>query len=218
MAAMSRLLAAVPFLPAVIQGMTLSLGLIVAIGAQNAFVLRQGLRREHIGAVVLFCMVADVALVGAGVAGMSQALSASRRLARALALAGAAFLAVYGLRALLRMRRVEVLHARTGGQRQAFGTVMGQAIAFTVLNPHVYLDTVLLMGNMGARQPDGLRWWFVAGAGMGSALWFSLLGFGAQWLAPWFARPRAWQILDLLTGLTMCVLSVLLLVHACHGI
>ncbi len=205
-------------IPVVVQGMTLSLGLIVAIGAQNAFVLRQGLRREHVGPVVLFCILADVTLIAAGVAGMSQALRQSAVLARALALAGAAFLAVYGWRALRRARRVEVLQATTGGARLTPLAALGQTAAFTLLNPHVYLDTVLLMGNLGARQPDSMRWWFVAGAGSGSTLWFVLLGFGARWLAPWFARPRAWQVLDILTGLTMCVLSALLLPHAFHGI
>ena len=204
-------------LPAIVQGLTLSLGLIVAIGAQNAFVLRQGLRREHVGAIVLFCALADVSLMGAGVAGMSHALSESRLLSRGLALAGAVFLAVYGWRALRRARQVEVLQTNTDGQRLSLGAAMGQALAFTVLNPHVYLDTVLLVGNVGARQPGVLRWWFVAGAGMGSALWFVLLGYGARWLAPWFARPRAWQVLDLLTGFTMCVLAVLLLPHAFNG-
>jgi L-lysine exporter family protein LysE/ArgO len=205
-------------IPVVVQGMTLSLGLIVAIGAQNAFVLRQGLRREHVGPVVLFCILADVTLIAAGVAGMSQALHENAVLARALALAGAAFLAVYGWRALRRARQVEVLRATTGGARLTRLAALGQTAAFTLLNPHVYLDTVLLMGNLGARQPDGMRWWFVAGAGTGSTLWFVLLGFGARWLAPWFARPRAWQVLDMLTGLTMCVLSALLLPRAFHGI
>jgi L-lysine exporter family protein LysE/ArgO len=88
------------------------------------------------------------------------------------------------------------------------------AAAFTLLNPHVYLDTVLLVGSIGAQQPPGLRSAFVAGASVASALWFGLLGFGARWLAPWFARPRAWQVLDGLIGVTMCALSVMLLRHA----
>ncbi len=94
---------------------------------------------------------------------------------------------------------------------------MAQAAAFTLLNPHVYLDTVLLVGSIGAQQPSTLRGAFVAGAGSASLLWFGLLGFGARWLAPWFARPRAWQLLDGLIGVTMFVLSALLLRHALVG-
>ena len=94
---------------------------------------------------------------------------------------------------------------------------MAQAAAFTLLNPHVYLDTVLLVGSIGAQQPEPLQGWFVAGASSASLLWFSALGFGARWLAPWFARPRAWQVLDALIGLTMWVLSALLVRHVVSG-
>ncbi len=197
-----------------IQGLVLSLGLIVAIGAQNAFVLRQGLRREHVGSVVLFCAVADAVLITAGVLGMAQALGESPGLARALALAGAAFLAVYGWRALRRARRPQRLNAADGGEGLSRGAAVAQAAAFTLLNPHVYLDTVLLVGSIGAQQPAALRGWFVAGASTASLCWFGLLGFGARWLAPWFARPRAWQVLDGLIGITMWVLAALLVRHA----
>ena len=201
-------------LPVFAQGLILSLGLIVAIGAQNAFVLRQGLRREHVGSVVLFCALADAALITAGVLGMAQALGSSPGLARALALAGAAFLAVYGWRALQRARHASQLQAAEGGAGLSLGTAMAQAAAFTLLNPHVYLDTVLLVGSIGAQQPAGLQAWFVAGASIASLAWFSALGFGARWLAPVFARPRAWQVLDALIGVTMWVLSAMLVRHA----
>jgi len=203
--------------PVFVQGLALSLGLIVAIGAQNAFVLRQGLRREHVGSVVLFCAVADATLIAAGVLGMAQALAESPGLARALALAGAAFLAVYGWQALRRARRPHQLTAVVDGEGVRRGTVVAQAAAFTLLNPHVYLDTVLLVGSIGAQQPAALRGWFIAGASSASLLWFVLLGFGARWLAPWFARPRAWQVLDGLIGLTMLLLSALLIRHALIG-
>lgn len=200
--------------PVFAQGMALSLGLIVAIGAQNAFVLRQGLRREHVGSVVLFCALADAVLISAGVLGMAQALGNSPGLARALALAGAGFLAVYGWRALRRARHAQRLQAADGGEGLSRGAVLAQAAAFTLLNPHVYLDTVLLVGSIGAQQPAPLRGWFVAGASAASLAWFCSLGFGARWLAPWFARPRAWQVLDALIGLTMWGLAALLLRHA----
>jgi L-lysine exporter family protein LysE/ArgO len=200
--------------PVFVQGLALSFGLIVAIGAQNAFVLRQGLRREHVGAVVLFCAVADAVLVAAGVMGMAQALGQSPDLARALALAGAAFLAVYGWQALRRARQARRLDASAAGSSLSRAAAVAQAAAFTLLNPHVYLDTVLLVGSIGAQQPAPLRGWFVAGAAGASLVWFSLLGFGARWLAPWFARPAAWQVLDGLIGGTMFVLSALLVRHA----
>lgn len=205
-------------LPVFVQGLTLSLGLIVAIGAQNAFVLRQGLRREHVGSVVLFCAIADAVLITAGVLGMAQALGERPNLARALALAGAAFLAVYGWRALRRARQPSELRASEGGTGLSLTAAVSQAAAFTLLNPHVYLDTVLLVGSIGAQQPTGLRVWFVAGACTASLLWFGLLGFGARWLAPWFAKPKAWQLLDGLIGLTMFALSALLLRHAVEGL
>ncbi|MDM0047605.1 LysE/ArgO family amino acid transporter [Variovorax sp. J22R115] len=196
--------------PVFIQGVALSLGLIVAIGAQNAFVLRQGLRREHVGTIVLFCAVADGALIAAGVLGMAQALGDRPGLARALALVGSVFLAVYGVQALRRARHPHRLRAAEGNTALGRGAAVAQAAAFTLLNPHVYLDTVLLVGSIGAQQPGALRGWFVAGASTASMLWFGLLGYGARWLAPWFARPRAWQMLDGLIGLTMMVLAALL--------
>ncbi len=204
--------------PVFVQGLFLSLGLIVAIGAQNAFVLRQGLRREHVGSVVAFCALADALLITAGVLGMAQALGDRPALARALALGGAAFLAVYGWRALQRARQANALDVTNTGQGLSRGAALAQAAAFTLLNPHVYLDTVLLVGSIGAQQPASLQVWFAAGASAASFLWFSALGFGARWLAPWFARPRAWQVLDALIGVTMWVLSLLLVRHAIAGL
>lgn len=203
--------------PVFVQGLVLSLGLIMAIGAQNAFVLRQGLRREHVMSVVMFCVLADAALITAGVLGMAQALGESPVLARALALAGAAFLAVYGWQALRRARQPGQLRAAEGGAGLSRGAALAQAAAFTLLNPHVYLDTVLLVGSIGAQQPALLRAWFIAGASSASLLWFALLGIGARWLAPWFARPKAWQYLDGMIGLTMWVLVALLLRHTLTG-
>ena len=105
-----------------------------------------------------------------------------------------------------------------GGAGLRRSAAVAQAAAFTLLNPHVYLDTVLLVGSIGAQQPAALRGWFIAGASGASLFWFALLGFGARWLAPWFARPRSWQALDGLIGVTMFVLSALLVRHALIGI
>jgi L-lysine exporter family protein LysE/ArgO len=190
-----------------LQGLALTFGLIVAIGAQNAFVLRQGLRREHVASVVAFCTLADAALMAAGVAGLAGLIGERPGLARGLAGAGALFLLGYGLRALWRARAPGALQtaaSATLGRRQALVQVAG----FTLLNPHVYLDSVLLVGTIGA-QHAGLpaRAAFVGGAVLASALWFAALGYGARRLAPLFARPRAWQVLDALVGLTMLVLA-----------
>lgn len=198
------------FIPVFMQGLVLSFGLIVAIGAQNAFVLRQGLRREHIGSIVVFCAVADAVLISAGVLGMARALGENRLLATLLAGAGAVFLSIYGVQALRRMRGSQALRTAAGTAGLGRGAALAQAAAFTFLNPHVYLDTVLLVGSIGAQQPAGLRPWFVLGACVASAVWFALLGFGARRLAPCFARPQAWKVLDGLIGLTMLGLALLL--------
>ncbi|KQP20499.1 LysE/ArgO family amino acid transporter [Pseudorhodoferax sp. Leaf267] len=191
---------------AFLQGFALSLTLIVAIGAQNAFVLRQGLQRAHVLPVVLWCALADAVLVAAGVYGLAGVLGAQPMLARALAAVGAVFLAGYGLRALWRSRRPSTLQAAMSAP-PGRAAVMAQAVAFTLLNPHVYLDTVLLVGTVGAQHAPLARAAFVAGAAVASAGWFTALGFGARWLAPVFARPRAWQWLDAALGVTMLVLA-----------
>ena len=196
-----------------LQGLALSLGLIVAIGAQNAFVLRQGLRREHVASVVFFCAITDALLIAAGVLGMAQALGESPMVAHALALAGAVFLAAYGWNALRRALQQNGLLANEEGDGLTWAAAMAQAAAFTLLNPHVYLDTVLLVGSIGAQQRADLQVWFVAGASSASLLWFCALGFGARWLAPLFAKPRAWQVLDILIGLTMWALSAMLVLR-----
>lgn len=167
--------------------------------------------------MVLFCATADAVLIMAGVFGMAQALGERPDWAKALALAGALFLAWYGWKALMRMRNPDRLQAASGGEGLSKNAAMAQAAAFTLLNPHVYLDTVLLVGSAGAQQPAPLQGWFVAGAAMASATWFSLLGFGARWLAPWFAHPKAWQALDGLIGVTMWALSALMVRHALNG-
>jgi L-lysine exporter family protein LysE/ArgO len=195
------------FQSAFFTGFAMSGTLIVAIGAQNAFVLRQGLRREHVAAIVLFCGVADLLLIGAGVAGLAGVLGKSAAVSVLLTLSGAAFLLCYGVLALRRASCPRALVAAPGSAKVSLRSAMLQVAGFTLLNPHVYLDTLLLMGSMGARQPAGLRVWFVGGAAIASGLWFTTLGFGARWLSPLFSRQRAWQILDTLVALVMFALS-----------
>ena len=196
---------------AFVAGLALGLGLIAVIGAQNAFVLRQGLRREHVGLVVAFCAAADAALIALGVGGLGSAIGALPGLVRALAAFGVIFLGGYGLRALWRAFRPGTLVAAGGApisRRQA----LAQAAGFTLLNPHVYLDTVLLVGSVGAQQPGAVqKLAFAIGAASASVLWFSGLGYGARALAPWFAKPRAWQVLDALVGVVLLVMAAWLL-------
>ena len=199
-------------------GFALSATLIIAIGAQNAFVLRQGIRKEHVAPIVAFCAVADLLLIGVGVAGLAGILGDSPTLVALLTIAGSAFLVWYGIRALQRALLPQSLRATAGNEPLSLGNAMAQAAGFTLLNPHVYLDTVLLMGSIGTRQPPDMRIWFVGGAACASGVWFTTLGFGARLLAPIFARPRAWQVLDTLVGLTMLILAVVLIRQGIAGL
>ncbi len=195
-----------------LTGFAASAGLIIAIGAQNLFVLRQGLRREHVGPIVLFCALADAALMTAGVGGVGALAAASPRLTTLLALGGAAFLGWYGITALRRMTQPQAMRVAEAGAA-SLGRALAAAAGFTFLNPHVYLDTVLLLGAIGAAQPAPLRPVFVIGAASASFVWFSALGFGARLLRPIFTRPEAWRVLDLLVSLTMLALAASLLVR-----
>lgn len=206
------------FTSAFTTGFVLSATLIIAIGAQNAFVLRQGIRKEHVAPIVVFCAFADFALIGAGVLGLAGVLGDSPGLVALLTIAGSGFLAWYGVRALGRSLMPQSLQATAGTQPLSLGNAMAQAAGFTLLNPHVYLDTVLLMGSIGTRQPPDLRLWFVGGAACASGVWFTTLGFGARLLAPIFARPSAWRVLDTLVGLTMLSLAVMLIHQGMAGL
>jgi L-lysine exporter family protein LysE/ArgO len=188
-------------------GLFLGATLIMAIGAQNAFVLRQGLRREHVLYIVIFCVAADVMLLSAGVAGLSGLLGKAPALTVFLTIGGVMFLGWYGVRSLRNALQPRALQAAEGARKLPLRAVMGQAAGFTFLNPHVYLDTVVLLGSIGASQPAASRAWFIGGAAFASVSWFSALGFGARLLAPVFQRPRAWQVLDVLVGLMMLALA-----------
>lgn len=196
-----------PHLTVLVTGMATGLGLIVAIGAQNAWVLRQGLARDHVGTVVAICAVADALLIVAGTAGMGALVAASPRLLLALKWFGAAYLVWFGVRSLLSARRPGRL---TGGASAGRASIVATTLALTFLNPHVYLDTVLMLGNLAAQHGEA-RWWFALGASLGSVLWFSGLGFGARALSGPLARPRTWQVLDLVIAVVMFTLAVVLL-------
>lgn len=188
-------------------GLLLGATLIIAIGAQNAFVLRQGLRREHVLAIVVFCILSDVLLITTGVAGLAEILGSAPALTMALTIGGIVFLLAYGLRALRSAFRSRALDASESRQSLRLRTAIAQAAGFTFLNPHVYLDTVLLLGSIGARHPPDARAWFIGGAALASIGWFSALGFGARMLTPVFASSNAWKVLDTLVGLTMLAIA-----------
>ena len=193
-------------------GFATSLALIVAIGSQNAFVLRCGLKREHVLPIVLFCAASDALLIAVGVGGAGALLRGNALLMDITRYGGALFLGSYGLLAAQRAWHGEQLQLQ-GQSATSLGASLAACFAFTFLNPHVYLDAVVLLGSLANQRGDE-RWVFGLGAMCGSVLWFSALGFGARLLAPWFERPIAWRILDSLIALVMLALASSLLFGA----
>jgi L-lysine exporter family protein LysE/ArgO len=191
------------------SGFALGLSLIVAIGAQNAFVLRQGLRGEHVSPVVAVCTVSDAVLILAGVAGAGALLAQAPSLLTVVRLAGAAFLLAYGVLAARRAVRTAALEPATATAPGPLAASLATCLALTWLNPHVYLDTVVLLGSVASTH-GGERWAFAAGAAVASATWFAALGHGARLLRPLFAKPAAWRLLDGLIAAVMVSLAVVL--------
>ena len=194
-------------LPTFLAGFALSFSLILAIGAQNAFVLRQGLRGQHIFWICLTCGTCDAILIAAGVLGFGSLALAVPWFESVMRYGGAAFLVAYGARALWSAwtggEALETEGNGTGGKSLLAAILT--VLALTWLNPHVYLDTVVLIGSISAQYEDRLA--FGLGAVLASFTFFFSLGYGASFLAPLFARPRAWQVLDVLIGLTMWVIA-----------
>lgn len=192
---------------AVIAGFFSGAALIIAIGAQNAFVLRQGIRREHVLPIVLVCALSDAILIAVGVAGIGTLVTAAPLVLEIIRWAGVLFLVGYAIFAARRaIRPTALVVGKSDGisRTAAIATVL----ALTWLNPHVYLDTVLLLGSLStAHGPEG-RWWFAGGAILASLVWFTALGFGARLLRGFFAQPAAWRILDLCIAVVMLVLAV----------
>ncbi|WP_024286992.1 LysE/ArgO family amino acid transporter [Cellulomonas sp. KRMCY2] len=196
---------------ALLPGFLTGLSLIAAIGAQNAFVLRQGVRREHVLMVVTVCALADAALIGTGIAGLGVLVDDHPTALVVARYGGAAFLLTLAARAALRTRRPSGLDAAQGAT-VGRGAVLVTTLALTFLNPHVYLDTVVLLGSVANQHGTGGRWAFGAGAVVASILWFFGLGFGARLLRPLFARPVAWQVLDGVVAVVMTVVAIGLVV------
>jgi len=202
-----------------LAGLGFGLSLIVAIGAQNAFVLRQGVRREHVGLVVAVCAASDVVLYLAGTAGLGALVVSHPAVVEVARWAGAAVVLGYGALAARRAWRGEEagLAAASEGAVADAGRrarpVLLTALALTWLNPHVYLDTIVLQGSLAASYGDG-RWAFTAGAIVSSLLWFVGLGYGARLLAPVLARPGAWRVVDGVVAGIMLVVAVSLVLPA----
>lgn len=192
-----------------LAGFTVCLSLIVSIGAQNLYVLRQAVSGQHVRACVAWCVVSDALLIGVGVAGMAQLLARSPTLAHALSVGGALFLLAYGLFAWWRALAAPgaPVDSAQGGAERGLLSVLSTLAVLTLFNPHVYLDTVLLVGSIGARQDGGLKWVFVAGAASASLLWFAALALAGRRLQGLFAKPLAWRVLDAFTGCMMLVLA-----------
>ena len=191
---------------AVLIGFVTGLTLIAAIGAQNAFVLRQGIRGEHVAVVAGVCTVADVVLIAAGIAGVGALVTAHPQALTVARIGGAVFLIGYGLLAARRALRPAVLTPAAVGPAQLAPVVL-TCLALTFLNPHVYLDTVILLGTLANQQGEG-RWLFGGGAALASTVWFFGLGFGARRLAGVFASAATWRILDAVIAVTMIALGL----------
>ncbi|MGE8445293.1 MAG: LysE/ArgO family amino acid transporter [Comamonas sp.] len=199
-----------------LAGFTVCLSLIVSIGAQNLYVLRQAVSGEHVRACVAWCVFSDALLIGIGVAGMAQVLGDSPTLAYYLTLGGALFLLGYGLMALWRAAMpagaAPAADADDGGApataaRRGLWRVLGALVVITLFNPHVYLDTVVLVGSIGARQDGSLKWIFVLGAACASLAWFVMLASAGRRLQTLFAKPQAWRVMDGFTGVMMLALA-----------
>ncbi|ASN19152.1 LysE/ArgO family amino acid transporter [Arthrobacter sp. YN] len=192
-------------------GLVTGLALIVAIGAQNAFVLRQGIRGEHIVPVVAVCALSDAVLIAAGVLGTGALITAAPAAVVVLRYVGAAFLVTYGIMAARRALRPQSLttggeSTNDGGAKRGVAAAVTTVLALTWLNPHVYLD-IALLGSIASAQGTPLQWWFGAGAMLGSILWFCSLGFGARFLRGFFAKPLSWRFLDGGIAVTMVALG-----------
>lgn len=198
---------------AVLKGFGMGAGLIVAIGAQNAFVLSSSLRNQHVVVVAALCILIDAALIVAGVWGLGALLQQFPALLEIATWGGVLFLCVYGFLAFRRALHPSQLHANSSTAPTIKAAVL-TTLALSLLNPHVYLDTVILLGSIGGQLPKPQPAWFALGAALASLTWFSLLAWGGRRLAPWFANPHSWRVLDLLVGVTMWVIALSLLLNA----
>lgn len=193
-------------IPPMLAGFFLGASLIIAIGAQNAFILRQGLLGQHVFVLCLICSLSDALLITVGVAGLGTLIAQSPVLITLVTVGGALFLYAYASKALRRAMRPDTLQAANEGKSDLKAAVLA-CLAFTFLNPHVYLDTVLLAGSLSSAYSGAGRWFYAAGASLASFVWFFGLGYGARLLQPFFASPRAWRVLDTVIAVVMAALA-----------
>ena len=194
----------IAFLPGLLTG----LSLIIAIGAQNAFVIRQGLTKKHVLLVVALCAIFDAVLILLGVAGLGALISGLPWLLEIIRWFGVAYLTWFGIRSIRSAFKTQVLDA-SGVQSGSAKTVVLSVLGFTFLNPHVYLDTVILLGSIG-NQFGQDKWWFALGAAVASILWFSAIGFGAKAASRFMSKPVFWKVLDLVIAAVMFGIAILL--------
>lgn len=192
----------------IIKGMLVSASLIMAIGSQNAFVLKHGLQKNHIFAICLTCFLCDFLLMSVGVLGLGSVLASNRMMSGILALFGAVFLAVYGALSFKNAfvsRSTLTINANQKNEhsQNTLKNSVLATLAVTLLNPHVYLDTVVIVGGMAGTMSIAQKWQFLAGALLASFVWFFGLGFGARFLTPIFQKPQSWRILEFIIGLVM---------------
>lgn len=192
---------------AFLKGMGLGGGLIVAIGSQNAYLLRQALKGQYVLTCIAICIACDAVLIAAGVAGMGQLIIERPGLLIWIKICGAGFLLWYGVRAARSALNPVAMNATDDKAGASRAAVISAMLAFSLLNPHVYLDTVVLLGSIGGQQGGDGPVYFALGAMLASVIWFCSLGFGARFLIPVFSRPRAWQILDGVIAIVMWVLA-----------
>ena len=197
-------------LPAGLSGFFLGASLIIAIGAQNAFILRQGLLGRHVFILCLICALSDALLIAVGVAGLGALIATSPTLIAVVTAGGGLFLLAYAAMAFRRALKPDALQAADAGEGSLRAAVIA-CLAFTFLNPHVYLDTVLLLGSLSARYEGAARVAYGSGAALASFVWFFGLGYGARLLQPIFARKAAWRVLDAVIGLVMVAIGLGLL-------
>lgn len=197
-----------------IKGIFLGASLIIAIGLQNAFILRQGIKNHHIFAAALTAALVDVLLIAAGVLGFGFLIEQYPTLIDWITWGGAAFLFIYGLKSFISAIKPANMDdgkakgmTKQGSAKEVVLIILG----ISLLNPHVYLDTVVLIGGLSASYGEVGKYWFGAGAILASFIWFFALGYGARLLAPLFAKPKAWQILDILIGIVMWAIALSLL-------
>lgn len=192
---------------AYLSGAGLGASLIIAIGAQNAFVLTQALRRNHALTIALICSLVDSLLITVGVWGLGSFIERSPHLLAAITLCGSVFLFGYGLRAFHRAWRPAALSDSEQSPITGLPSVVATTLALSLLNPHVYLDTVLLLGSIGGRLPGKESLYFALGAISASFAWFFALAAGGRLLAPVLSHPKHWQRLDILIGLIMWIIA-----------